>query len=68
MFLSVENQKELLDLVEKFDQRELLISKFYEPDLGNELTSVAVEPTSRAHRLVNSLPLLLKNKFEKNEN
>ena len=63
VLLSVKNQKELLDLVDIFNQRGIHISKFYEPDLGNELTSIAIEPTSRARRLVNSLPLLLKTNY-----
>lgn len=63
VLLSVKNQKELLDLVDIFNQRGIHISKFYEPDLGDELTSIAIEPTSRARRLVNSLPLLLKTNY-----
>ncbi|MFW6243218.1 MAG: peptidyl-tRNA hydrolase [bacterium] len=63
VLLSVKNKKELLDLVDKFDQRGIHISKFHEPDLGNELTSIAIEPTSRARRLVSSLPLLLKTNY-----
>ena len=60
VFLSVKNQQELLDLVETFDQKGIVMSKFYEPDLHNELTAIAIEPSSRSRRLVSSLPLMLK--------
>ena len=40
------------------------MSKFYEPDLDNDLTAIAIEPSSRARRLVSSLPLMLKNCIE----
>ena len=61
VFLSVKNQKELLDLVETFDQKGIIMSKYYEPDLANELTAITIQPSTRARRLVSSLPLLLKN-------
>ena len=43
------------------------MSKFYEPDLCNELTAIAIEPSSKARRLVSSLPLALKNYVETRE-
>lgn len=61
VFLSVKNLEELSYLVERLDQRDITISKFYEPDLRNELTAIALEPTKRARRVVGDLPLLLKN-------
>jgi hypothetical protein len=48
-------------LVDTFNQKGIYMSKFYEPDLANELTAIAIEPSSRARRVVSSLPLLLKN-------
>ena len=67
VFLSVKNQQELLELVETFDQKGIIMSKFYEPDLRNELTAIAIEPSSKARRLVSSLPLALKNCIETRE-
>lgn len=57
--LSVNNQEELLELAEKLRWKEILFSEFREPDLDNELTAIALEPTNRARRVVSSMPLLL---------
>ncbi len=38
----------------------IVISKFYEPDLRNELTAIALEPSKEARKVVSSLPLMLK--------
>lgn len=64
VFLSVENKQELLDLVETLDQKGIVMSKFHEPDLDNDLTAIAIEPSPTARRLVSSLPLMLKNAIE----
>lgn len=60
VFLSVKNQKDLLELVDKLNQKGILLSKFYEPDLDNELTAIALEPSNGARRVVSSVPLMLK--------
>jgi len=58
--LSVKTHKDLLELADKLSQKGILFSKFYEPDLGNELTAIALEPSSKARRVVSSVPLMLK--------
>ena len=58
--LSVKNQKDLLELVDKLNQKGILFSKFHEPDLGNELTAIALEPSSEARKVVSSIPLMFK--------
>ena len=60
VFLSVKNLDELVELSEKLSYKGIKHSKFYEPDIGNELTAIALEPTSKARKLVSSYPLLLK--------
>lgn len=60
IFLSVETEPDLLALVEKFKQHGLVYSTFHEPDLGNALTAVAVEPSDKARKKVSGLPLMLK--------
>ena len=60
VFLSVNNQKDLLELTEKLSWKGILFSKFYEPDLDDELTAITLEPSSRARRVVSSIPLMLK--------
>ena len=47
-------------MADKLSQKGILFSKFYEPDLGNELTAIALEPSSKARRVVSSVPLMLK--------
>lgn len=65
VFLSTKNLIELTELVEKFNQKGIIVSMFYEPNMRNELTAIAIEPSSKARRMVSSLPLLLKNYEEK---
>jgi peptidyl-tRNA hydrolase len=57
--LSVNNQEELLELVEKLKWKDISFSEFREPDLDNELTAIALEPSEKARRVVSSMPLLL---------
>ena len=39
---------------------EIKFSDFYEPDLDNRLTSIAIEPSEKSKRLTSLLPLALK--------
>lgn len=59
--LSIENQEKLLELTEKLRWKGISFSEFREPDMDNELTSIALEPTEKARRVVSSMPLMLKN-------
>jgi len=60
IFLSVENEKELIGLTEKLSQEGILFSKFYEPDLNNQLTAIAFLSSDKTKKLTHHLPLLLK--------
>ena len=60
VYLSVDNKEKLLELSEKLSWKGILFSKFHEPDLDNELTAIALEPSSEARRVVSSVPLMLK--------
>ena len=62
--LSVNNQEELLELSDKLSWKGILFSEFREPDLDNELTAIALEPSEKARRVVSSMPLMLK-EYEK---
>jgi len=64
VFLSVKNQEELLELAEKLRWKEILFSEFREPDLDNEVTAIALEPSNEARKVVSSMPLLL-NEYRK---
>ena len=57
----------LLKLLEKCNKRGLKTSVFVEPDLGNQVTAIAIEPSPETQRLCSSLPLALKNTVDKNE-
>jgi hypothetical protein len=46
----------LLKLADKLRDRGVRVSVFYEPDLNNQATSIAVEPSDIARRLTSHLP------------
>jgi len=60
VFLSVENEETLHFYLEKIKYRNLKYSIFTEPDIGNQLTAVALEPGQTSQKLVSNLPLALK--------
>ena len=65
--LSVENEDELKSLIQECEWRYLDHTVFREPDIGNQITAIAIEPTPDTQRLVRRLPLLFKNKIKENE-
>ena len=66
VFLSTENEDSLKEFIEKAKQREIKHSIFVEPDMGDQITAVALEPTQMAQKLCSSLPLALKEYNEVN--
>ena len=58
--LSTENEKSLNKLLEKLESFDIPISMFYEPDLDNQLTSIAFQHNSESRKYTTSLPLALK--------
>ena len=44
VFLTVENESELHKLLQKIQIRDLKYSTFTEPDIGDQLTAIALEP------------------------
>ena len=59
-FLSVKDERELFQLRDKLTQKGINFSSFLEPDMNNQLTSIAVEPGKESARWLSSLPLALK--------
>lgn len=58
--LSIKNE-ESLDLLRSILERQgLRITPFYEDDLDDALTAIAIEPHPEAQRLTSSLPLALR--------
>ena len=60
IILSVENEEQLFLCLEKFNYYNLKTTAFREPDIGDELTAIAVEPSPRTKKLTSKLPLALK--------
>lgn len=59
VFLSVPDEPSLLKLLKKAQMRDLKISTFKEPDIGNQVTAIALEPCERSRKLCSNLPLIL---------
>ena len=58
--LSIENEEELTKLILKLEKNQIKHSIFREPDLNNEITAIAIEPSDKVRRLLSNLPLMLK--------
>jgi pentose-5-phosphate-3-epimerase len=58
--LSIENENKLKQLIQKLHDNHIKFSVFTEPDIDNQITSIAIEGTDKASRLTSSLPLSLK--------
>jgi len=58
--LSVENEDALKHLILKLEKNQIKHSVFREPDLFNQITAIAIEPSDKTRRIVSSLPLMLK--------
>jgi hypothetical protein len=52
------DEKELNDLVLKANGLGIKFAVFYEPDLNNELTAIALEPGKHSGKLCNGMKLL----------
>ena len=60
IILSVENEEHLSRLIEKAKFKELKHTVFREPDIGNQITAIALEPREDSRKLTKNLPLALK--------
>ncbi len=63
--LSAKNEFELEKLARKAEERGIKFIRFYEPDLDNQLTAIALEPGLATKKLTQKLPLMLKEINEK---
>lgn len=61
--LSCKDENELEDLIQKCEQNNLAHTIFIEPDIGNEITSIAIEPSDITRKITSRFPLLFKNKI-----
>lgn len=60
IFLSVKDESSMEKLMSKADQRSIVYTPFYEPDIDNQLTAVAFEPSDCSKKLLGNLPLMKK--------
>jgi len=59
-WLSVDDEVELMRLIARAKDHGLRWSVFREPDVGGEITAIAIEPHPKAVELCRGLPLALK--------
>jgi predicted transcriptional regulator len=60
IILSTINEQSLEFLIAKLKSKGLKYSVFREPDINNQITSVAIEPHKSTYKLVSNIPLALK--------
>ena len=56
--LTVENEEELYKLLERAEIRGIKHTIFREPDIQNQITAIAFEPSDASRKLTSSCPLL----------
>ena len=59
-FLSVANEQELEELIEKAISQNICLSVFREPDIDNQITAIALAPGVKSKKLCSNLKLALK--------
>ena len=64
-FLSTKDENSLQALLNKFQHKGLKFSAFYEPDINNQLTAIALEPGEISRKITSHLPLALKSQIQK---
>lgn len=57
--LSVSNEQELIALINKASSHGLRFSVFREPDINNEITAIALEPSRISKKMCSNIPLAL---------
>ena len=60
IYLSVNNESELKQLIQKLQKSNLKFSIFRESDIDDQITAICIEPSEETRRITSSLPLLLK--------
>jgi len=60
IYLSVQDENSLKQLISKAKEKGIKVSIFREPDIDNAITAIALEPSDATRRITSSLPLALK--------
>jgi hypothetical protein len=63
----VPDLKALKELIRKCERNNLFYTVFREPDIGNQITAIAIEPSPITEKLVSKLPQMFKNKNNEQE-
>lgn len=58
--LAAANEVELRKLIERAEMQNIKISIFREPDIDNQITAIALEPSCKSKKLCSGLKLALK--------
>lgn len=58
--LSVANENELIQLIERASQKGIKLAIFREPDIDDQITAIALAPGMETKKLCSKLPLALK--------
>ncbi len=66
VMLTVEDTKGLIRLMKKCDYLSIVYTVFREPDIGNQITAICIEPHPEVQKMTAKLPLLIP-KTEDNE-
>jgi peptidyl-tRNA hydrolase len=60
VMLAAPDERSLNDVIERATRHDIHLSVFYEPDLHDALTAVALEPGDQSHKLCRGFPLALR--------
>ncbi len=66
--LEAKDEQYLRKLIRECEKKNVCHTVFREPDIGNQITALALEPGPTTRKLVAHLPLLLKDKTNNNVN
>lgn len=58
--LAAKNERDLVELIGRLKKKGIDYAEFREPDLGDCITAVALEPTEKSRKAVSSFPLAMK--------
>ncbi|KKM13151.1 hypothetical protein LCGC14_1719050 [marine sediment metagenome] len=62
VILSVPTESALSKVSQKLTDANLLFSPFHEPDINNELTAIAIEPSDKAKKFCSRFKLVLRDR------
>ncbi len=62
VLLETTDEQSLLNIIEQCEFFELKHSVFREPDIDNQITAIAIEPSPLTQKLVRKIPILFKSK------